>query len=415
MQPRKPRGAPDSTGGQYDRNPLSNADDLPCFDDNTIPCEDARAGDRIRALRERIRNAYGREPSRLEYAAARMDDASLRFLVESKRARSSQLEEWYARLDRSDPAWRYAQNMLAATRPGEPDEDHPDGWDWREQAVCDPLEELRIRERAVGSVNKPGSVLAAFLPYVDNKCDAVDMANQYLDYQLDGLRRSVAVDPTRCYSAPLVQSVVNQRVYVSRLLRLEPWRLSEHRMRVGMRYRKRCDQWRAEHHGMRPSASVRDRLWDENMRDFLNEKIKTGKSYGHGMTYSDGTNADPNSRAYRIVSELRAKGEWDDLRRRYDMGEPVRLPIRVDAHGKPVNGRADFETMLDDGLRHCGTRSLERMGETGFQVKAVDNDRLKDLFHTIHERGLDMDVAAQRLGVPKELTDRWRTEWVMGS
>lgn len=258
--------------------------------------------------------------------------------------------------------------------------------EYRDDPVMSYEREIELLDKAVGTESEPGPIMRGLLPYFDNRAECRQLALAYADEKLLCMRRSCARNgnTTRTYSE---RFVCNRKfglfapVRVERILAKPPWRLSAHRMRVGMRYKRRVDQWRAKHGGRMPDSRERDRLWDENMRDFVAEKIRNGKSFGHGMTLSDGHSADPS------VNQEKTR-MWTDPK---------------DGSKHPFNGRKDFETMLDNGMRHLSRTpafdiiAAQNTGEA--LVSRVDDADLSEVVEIAARHGIDLNTVAARLDI----------------
>lgn len=328
-QPRKPAGSPNSTGGEYDFKP--GMDGLP-------------------------------------------DMSGL--------SRSDRRRAW-ARLDAQSPAWQYSRELLAASRP------KADGTDETGTPVCDPMTELDLVDQVVGSEQHLGPAARAFNTMIDDRVQCVMLAEQYMNGRLDSLRRMCASDPARCYSRELVEKAVHARVRVSRLLRLPPYSMSEHRTRVGMRYVKRLEEYKAAHQCKNPSGSIRDQVWDNTLADYIHDKISRGVSFGSGLYYSTGHNADPNKA---------------DMTRSW--GDGV------------YNGRKNFEVMRDNCMRQCRQASFDE-GFTANTLAAADHhdgDDIKNMFFLLFDRNMgeavEQDAARQLGGISPDMIDQWRIEWM---
>lgn len=287
------------------------------------------------------------------------------------------------RRNREERGWIYDPDLLKATtgeHVGEP--------------VCTPGDETNIVERYVGTLAK--SVTKYFGPE-----QAEEVVRTYLDHTLVELRTCVAEDPTRCYSVPLVNKVVSTPIHVGKILAKPPWRLSEHRMRAGLRFKKRYLKWCADHHVDTAPSEIRDRLWDEELDAYVAEKRAKGVKFGRGLNYSDGRSASGSDR----ITYLDESG--DEPRRTFKPINPDGTPRRV------FNGRKDFEVMVSRGLdaREHSTDEAERIADTG----TVSQGRAEATFKLALSQGLDETQVARALGVSDETADRWRTEWAMQS
>lgn len=338
-QSRKPKGSPASTGGEFDTSGNAGGGDLPALAPTS-------RGER-RALYEKL---DGRE-------------RSWRWLDERLRAGEVR------RVKDADG------NILI--------EDH------RGEEVASPEFEVALVSAAVGTTDHMGKASKALNKYITNRAEAVARAQEYMDERMTALRQAVAVDPTRCYSKELVAKAVRAQVNPGRILRKPPYSMSEHRMRVGLRFKRNCSDWAAAH-GLSadgtPPNDVRDAIWNDTLHDYIDEKIARGVSYGGGLIRTDGHTADPKK---------------DQNRLHYNKDHTIR------------NGRVDFENMLDRGMKACHGDSSDELKESGIEARAESSDEMQSVFDAAFDRGLDENVIAQRLGIPSKTVEKWRDEWLM--
>ncbi|OZG49869.1 hypothetical protein [Bombiscardovia coagulans] len=302
----------------------------------------------------------------------------------------------YNELDSHDKQWRWLASNLRATQPGL-------SADYRDQPVCTPEQEMALVEQALGSNDQPGPLVRELNKFLLNVSDAQREAERYLFERLAGLRQAIAIDPTRCYSPQLVASAVKAPVKIQRVLRLPPWNLTEHKMRVGLRYQQRVQQWQIDHHtrGLPPSH-IRDQLWDENMMEFINDKIVRGVSFGGGMRLSDGRNANPHTKRPDSVK---------------------RLP-----DGRVYNGRKDFEVMFKRGQQVLRGERVNDLLSAGVEQKVeVQEDipsigvepsaeaklDLQALFNEVFAKDLDRKKVAKSLHLNPKMVEQWHNEWMM--
>lgn len=129
------------------------------------------------------------------------------------------------------------------------------------------------------------------------------------------------------------------------------------------------------------------------MADFVNDKIARHVSYGGGMTYSDGRNANPD----------------------------VKKRMRRDGDGNPLNGRADFETMLKAGRMELAAGradfelAIQSSGATdAFSTGAAPRTEDADLHETwllARRNGLDTGLLAERLGLDAGTVAGWESAY----
>lgn len=277
---RKPKGSPGGTGGEYDRR-RGGGSGLPPID----------LGD-----------------------------------DRSKRHRQALFDD----LDRRKRGWRYDEALLGATEGRH-----------RGEKVAGVAFEMREVDRQIGEPGRPGRATLSFMRFTGDENQAAELARIYMEERMTSLRQNTAVHADRCYSEALVVRALNEPIRVERLFAREPWHLSAHKMRVGMRYRAAVEKARRD--GTPPAATGRDRdrIWDDTLAAFLDEKIASGASYGSGYRYSDGTNADPKAKDHTKVRKVKGT----------DM---------------PFNGRKDFEVMLGEGMARFRDGSLDSMMGLGF-------------------------------------------------
>lgn len=294
-----------------------------------------------------------------------------------------QVKEERARRFREEPGWIYKEENLRATR-GE----HAG------EAVCSLTEEVSIAERYTPR-------LAASLEKYFGPEQARDIAETYMTNTLIELRTNVAEDPERCYSAALVNAVACKPVHVGRILCKPPWNLSEHRMRAGLRFKKRYKQWCADHHVDVAPSRIRDRLWDEEMDAYVADKRARGVSFGRGLNYSDGRSASNPDSPITYIDE--------------SVYPPKRTRVATNPDGskrRVFNGRKDFEVMVGRGLGHSeeSTDTPGNLADTGGGAGDAEA-----AFKLALDRGLDERRVMDALHISEGQADRWRTEWAMHS
>lgn len=286
----------------------------------------------------------------------------------------------------ADAGRLWLDDVLRATAP----RTNPDGTvaDYRDEPVLQPAEEIRMVDRMAH-----GRILRGLKPWFPNEADASELAYRIASDRLMALRRSCAADPSKCYSPRLAQYALGRPVRMEAILSKPPYNLSAHRMRVGRRYLDRLREYRRAHDGHLPPESERDAIWDENMADFVNDKIARHVSYGGGMTYSDGRNANPD----------------------------VKKRMRRDGDGNPLNGRADFETMLKAGRMELAAGradfelAIQSSGATdAFSTGAAPRTEDADLHETwllARRNGLDTGLLAERLGLDSGTVAGWESAY----
>lgn len=300
-----------------------------------------------------------------------------------------------------DPTSLWLQDRLKAVRPGVDRDGNP--YDYRDEPVLDPADEARMIDDAVyreDADGRPhyGRIMRALASWYPNEAERFDMARKIAEDRCDALRRNVIGDPTRCYSARLVGYALTRPVRMEAILARPPYNLSAHRMRVGKRYMDRIGAYAREHGGRLPDKRQRDRIWDENMGDFIHEKIARGVQYGRGMYYSDGSNARPEYHG---------------------------RPPRLDADGKTFNAREDFERMLAAGRAELGRRPAEfddmtnRMGVVNrldaHDASAPGGADAHAAWAEARRRGLDVRLVEDALGVDASDAAAWEAEYQASS
>ena len=255
---------------------------------------------------------------------------------------------------------------------------------YRDEPVITLDEELELKERALKRFMGKLGV------WFKNEAECETVSMQLIDDRLMALRRSCVADPEQSYSLALCAHALTSRpVRVESLLAKEPWRISAHRMRVGRRYQNAVAAWKGEHDGASPDEATRDRLWDETMSAFIDEKTARGVSFGRGMYYSDGHTADPRA------------------------ADPHRL--RLDGSGRPFNARIDFERMVGEGLAVLGRPRKDwdvivNMNPAMADRMRGDDETVHAAFMTALERGLDVERMADALNLDEGTVARWRAE-----
>lgn len=294
--------------------------------------------------------------------------------------------------------WLWMEDRLKATQPGR------DGTDYRDEPVMTPEQEVDLFRRAVwwsddkGGIHL-GHVARALKRWFPNEAQCIDVAERWAEERLMALRRSCVADPAKCYSVRLAgYALTHGPMRVEQIMSKPPYNLSAHRMRVGARYMDRLRAWKAEHGGRLPNASQRDRIWDENMTDFVADKMERGVDFGRGMTYTNGHTADPRVKLRKL---------------------------RRDASGRPLNARRDFETMLaagqaqlanggasfDSAVDFQAITRAEQVASGSLGTAASDEmEELRRAWALARERGLDTSVFADKLGVPDGVIARWEAE-----
>lgn len=351
QQPRRPKGSPNGTGGQY-----------------------APSGSILTELPE------------LELAD----------VESSHRVR----RELYSRLDKERNGWLYEDRYLTATRPG------PDA-DYTNEPVCSPQGEMRIVSRMLGSdesINSLGPVARKFLRYTDSPVLALTMADKWVVSTLEAARRACALDETKCYSPRMVESMVKPgQVRYEKILH-DMYGLPAHLGRVGARYQQRLAEWRADHDGRLTTMDerdelyglsvdeVKDRIWDATMHDFIADKLARHVSFGGGLYYSDGSNANPKYQG---------------------------LLHRSNPDGSRFNGREDYERHISEFQRQLREWSVERMARDHHWQAAAPDDTAasvinpsdrddadpRKLVRKALERGLDPYRACGALGLSRTQVD----------
>lgn len=311
------------------------------------------------------------------------------------------------------------ENILLAAHQPVVDEHNTIIADYRNEPVCTPEEEVKIRNHAImweeNGRKHYGPIMRGLRSWFPSESQCRETAEALVDERLIALRRSCLSDQSKSYSPRLVQYAVNQPVRVERIFAKDPYRISAHRMRVGRRYRDQCRKWSEQHQGRLPNRQTRDRLWDETMSDYIQEKIAKGVSYGHGLYYSNGKNARP---------------------------EQADQPLRHDKNGNVFNGREDFERMLTNGMSALtgnnslsfedliqpndnGIRSIDSSKymsanmPTVVELASIDQTSNRTADEELHaawllgrSRGYDMTQFAKRYGLRKETTHRWEQEYM---
>ena len=323
---------------------------------------------------------------------------------------------WRSRTLARRDAWLEARRgclwmdeLLRATEVG------ADGVDHTGESVMSPEKEIDMMQRAVyrevgeGRDVKAqyGPIMRALISWFPNEAQCRDLAQQIAENRLIALRRSCVTDPTKCYSEALAgYALTRMPVKVESLLAGEPYRMPAHHIRVGSRFRRRCEEWKAAHDNHKPPLEVRDRLWDETMDAFIADKEARGVSYGGGMYHSDGTDANPHHTSGRI--RRGADGRPYNMRDAFER----RLRDVYDMLG------VDYGDLFDDLERTTPATGMNAVADEA--LEAVDRERaaVKDLLgpngESLHamwemarERGYDLHVLATTMHIPDAVGDEW--------
>lgn len=275
--------------------------------------------------------------------------------------------------------------------------------DYTDDPVMTPEEQVELVRRATywtdddGNVHH-GPIYKALASWFPNEAACMDAAVKLADERMEALRLSCVNDPAQGFSRRFAgYSLLKQPVRMESILAKDPYRLSAHRMRVGKRFLDRLKTYQAEHGGRLPNARQRDRIWNENMADFVDDKMSRGVDFGRGMAYTNGRNADP-----RIKSRT----------------------MRRTATGGVFNGRRDFETMLAEGMAMLqspnktvqelvelhGSKTMPvATGDTGTTV-TNETEEMHAAWRLARDRGYDMAVFAERSGLDPRLAAQWERE-----
>lgn len=416
-QPRMPAGSPNGEGGRYTFKPGADGSDISMFKQATPSDRWANAADDLRRILNRNHEGAPVEPTDRQIAAHLRSDEELATLLADRRATISQRQEYYRRQTERDPHWLDMKGLMNASQPG-------DSYDYRNVPVCRPEVEMEYIARMVGTADHLGPVGEQFLPWTATRQEAADAAENAVWDALFRLRQAVAVDPTRCYSERLVKRSVARYVHVSKYLH-DRFGMSEHEMRVGMRYYHALQQYALNHEGAMPDAGERDRIWDDTTLDYLNEKIAAGKSYGGGYRLSDGRNANPLSVEARKAAEAVERGErfeWHVAR--LPDGSPLNARIRFEDRVASIKHRLQHDSveerresvgreLSDTPSRMSEYASATGVEESGSRIRlSASNEReLSEKFHEYYEAGGDLTYAAQRFDIPLSVVEQWAASW----
>ena len=181
----------------------------------------------------------------------------------------------YDEYENRDKGWIWAENLLRATKP------MPDGTDYTDEPVCTPEQEVELRTRRSERNPIPATSCDPCTRGFPTTCDAAKWPSRLADERLLALRRSCAVKPDHCYSARLVQSALSRPVRMEGIL--AQYGLSAHRMRVGRPYLNNLEEYRRRTGDRNPSGETRDRIWNETLADYVQDKLARGKTFGGGL------------------------------------------------------------------------------------------------------------------------------------
>lgn len=312
------------------------------------------------------------------------DDSDLELSGGYNHTRRTLYDEYESR----DKGWIWAENLLRATKP------MPDGTDYTDESVCTPEQEVELRTRAIGEESHPGYIMRSLHSWIPDNVRCREMAERLADERLLALRRSCAVKSDHCYSARLVQSALSRPVHMEGIL--AQYGLSAHRMRVGRPYLNNLEEYRRRTGDRNPSGETRDRIWNETLADYVQDKLTRGKTFGGGLAYSDGSNAKP--------------------------GRPDRKPWVDPKTGRTeaFNGRKDFEGMYERGMSAFNEQNLAGDFETAIDTHGVTDamegggDTIRNAYNLAFEQGLDVQSMNRALGLNAETVERWREEWERG-
>ena len=269
------------------------------------------------------------------------------------------------------------------------------------EPVCQPEEETRMRRRMVGDEHHPGPLMQGLAKWFPDRAKCREVADREADRRIKGLRRSCVLDKTKCYSPSLVQHTLSQPVRAETTLAKE-YGVTAHKQRVGVRYNKIIEAYALEHSGNIPPEEERDEIWDKVMVEFIAEKTAKGVTYGRGMAYSDGRNANPDMKTSRIR-----------------MWRPKTKDGKTDRKATPVpfNGRKDFEGLMKrfhealkvDNPERDKTSNLTGGGNIG-QVS------MRSVYMTALDERMDADqlkILRERLGIADKDGEAWENEWAV--
>lgn len=253
-------------------------------------------------------------------------DDDLTAIPTLKSGNSGERKRVYRHLDETMPGWHMMESLLKATERGKKD-------DYRDEPLVTEEETQEILERETHKLAK-----SIRNTWVKHGVTALgerpeDIARTMLLERLYALRRSCASDPTKGYTARLVNYVLSRPLRMESILAKPPYSVPAHQQRVGNRYQKALKAWYNAHPGARATNDIKDQIWDETIDAYCREKEAKGVKYGRGMTRSDGTSA---------------------------RSDVTKLHTRF---GRPVNGRIEFE--------EASSRAWEQIGNNPYEFGDV--------------------------------------------
>lgn len=275
------------------------------------------------------------------------DLIDINHIPELKDGNNAQRKIVYRQLDSTSPCWYMMESLLKASKPGKKD-------DYRDEPLAteEETQEILMRER-----NKMAKYLRnTWMKHGVNVLGErpEEIAEQILLGRLYALRRSCATDPTKGYTTRFMNYALSRPLRMESILAKPPYSVPAHHQRVGSRYQKALKAWSDEHPGRNATETIRDRIWDETIDAYCQEKEAKGVSYGRGMTRSDGTSA---------------RSDTTGVFKRA---------------GQPVNGRKEFEEATNRAWREIDNRPQE-FGDVALKA-GVKDVNIAELVETAREQ-----------------------------
>jgi len=255
------------------------------------------------------------------------------------------------------------------------------------EAVCSFEEERRIIDKAVGSDEHPGPLARAFGLWVNDNALCVELAQEEADMRMRSARRGCILDPTKCYSAAYAQKVMGTPPHAERVLM--KYGLKSNQLRFGKYYYKACAAWSQEHEGRIPSPEMRDRIWDDELRKYAEDKIRRGVRFQRGLCYTNGYRANPISSQDRprVIGHgdntpYNGRVQFDRMKAEFDRSLRMALHENLDDH----TGRDEGVAVGSSGAESADTR---RLYQTALEQYGDDPEklaRLRGMFHVSDEQ-----------------------------
>lgn len=301
-------------------------------------------------------------------------------------------ERFWRDVDNADRRLLWDEKRLAATR-GE----HAG------ESVVTREEEMGLMRRAVGDENHPGILMRGLRTWFPDPTMAAEIAWNVALQRILTARRGCVLDPERCYSPALANKNLLWPMHLEQVL--TKFGLSAHRGRFGRRYNARLEEWQRANKRAKAPDEVRDRIWDETMDDYVAEKKAKGVSLGHGLTYSDGRNANPDAKSgrRRMYGDevFNGRKDFEGMLSRF------REAVNAKCSAKMVLDRSDGGNDVEGGMDRAAARGAWT------STSNVNTMNAKSVYRTAMRQGLDLTTVRDRLGIDEEQASRWEDEFAV--